>query len=599
MKLLRLKLNSDFRSLAAGFEVNFLREWDHDRCFEFHPYCLAGRNGSGKSNVLEALAAIFYHIECIYLGYRPDGFASENEDNLEAPGFNTKVSEPDAFELEYIFPDDTLKELEPWPKSDTRPVAHIRITKVAGERPRFECLNRAEYEDTKQTELSSRAAIQAYLPKYILGYSSGHNEILSLPFFKMRFIHFDEYQDKLIKRVDYPNRPEGRMIYLDDQFSQVILLCHFLFPSEAITRVFKDKIDLEGFRCFRLIIRRFHRVQLEQEASSSSSSSSSQDSEPEETVELTKNLTDIINKLIQCSTTHYEDRTPYAGDEDNAHDLYLDFWIDDEGETRRAFHTHFADSAGGSEELNKAASAINLFHALQTLLTLNYYKVDLTTKSELYESASLYVNETIPTPASHERIARFKDSRIIKPGVDDRIYLKNLSDGEHQLLHTIGLCLLFRHTSSLFLLDEPETHLNPDWRASYISTLRAALEADESTSKVMREVLLTSHSPFIISDCHKENVLVFTKDTMTQKVTCDRPQFQTFGASATLITNEIFDRPETIGDFANDELKRLESLAGQVDQNPLQIARQLDRALGDSIEKTLAINRILGGSKES
>lgn len=30
MKLLRLKLNSDFRSLAAGFEVHFLREWDRD-----------------------------------------------------------------------------------------------------------------------------------------------------------------------------------------------------------------------------------------------------------------------------------------------------------------------------------------------------------------------------------------------------------------------------------------------------------------------------------------------------------------------------------------------------------------------------------------
>ena len=77
MKLLRLKLNDDFRSLAAGFEVDFLREWDRDRFDEFHPYCFAGRNGSGKSNVLEALAAIFYHIECIYLNYRPEGFECE------------------------------------------------------------------------------------------------------------------------------------------------------------------------------------------------------------------------------------------------------------------------------------------------------------------------------------------------------------------------------------------------------------------------------------------------------------------------------------------------------------------------------------------
>src|SRR5690606_10641300 len=124
---------------------------------------------------------------------------------------------------------------------------------------------------------------------------------------------------------------------------------------------------------------------------------------------------------------------------------------------------------------------------------------------------------------SHERIARFKDSRLIKSGVAEKVYLKNLSDGEHQLLHTIGLCLLFRHEPALFLLDEPETHLNPDWRASYISTLRDALEADESSQRVMREVLLTSHSPFIISDCQQENVLIFKKEK--GQVTCRRPDF--------------------------------------------------------------------------
>jgi restriction system-associated AAA family ATPase len=592
MKLLRLKLNTPFRSLAAGFEIHFLREWDYDRCFEFHPYCLAGLNGSGKSNVLEALAAIFYHIECIYLDYRPDGFATEDEENLDAPGFNAKRSYPDAFELEYLFPIPQLMPIAEKPRFGSHRVAHIEIKKAAGDRPSIHWVNRSDFELDAKSNLT-RDEVKLLLPRYVLGYASGHNETLSLPFFKMRFIHFDEYRDKLLKKVDYPNRPEGRLIYLDDQFSQVILLCHFLFPSEAVAQVFREKVQLEGFRCFRIIIRRYSKVELED--ASILDPPSAPESKPKQSVELTSNLAGIIDKLTKCSTAQYEDYSPYAAE--NAYDLYLDYWLNDA--TREAFRYHFRDEKGGTEEKMKADSALNLFHALQTLLTLNCYRVEAQTKRELYGSLSLYLNETVPTPASHERIARFKDSRLIKKGISEEIYLKNLSDGEHQLLHTIGLCLLFRHEPVLFLLDEPETHLNPDWRASYISTLRAALEADEATKNVMREVLLTSHSPFIISDCHKENVLVFTKDPMTQKVTCDRPQFQTFGASATLITNEIFDRPETIGDFANDELKRLESLVGQVDQNPLQIARQLDRALGDSIEKTLAINRILGGSKES
>ena len=226
--------------------------------------------------------------------------------------------------------------------------------------------------------------------------------------------------------------------------------------------------------------------------------------------------------------------------------LYLDFWVNDA--TKRAFQVHFGESSGESEEANKAKSALNLFQAFQMLLTLNHYSVEEETKAELYQSGSLYVNETISTPASHNRIARFKEGEMIKTGVSEPLYVKALSDGEHQFLHTIGLCLLYRHESALFLLDEPETHLNPDWRASYISTLRAALEADVATKNVMREVLLTSHSPFILSDCQKENVFVFTKDPETQEVTCDQPDFETFGASANALTIKIFGQTETIGD---------------------------------------------------
>src|SRR6187399_1887338 len=98
MKLLRLKLQVDFRSLAAGFEVKFLDDWnwdrsfkskeeyrDYERCFDFHPYCFAGRNGSGKSNVLEAIAAIFYHVELQSLGFIPKIFGIDPEESEKTP----------------------------------------------------------------------------------------------------------------------------------------------------------------------------------------------------------------------------------------------------------------------------------------------------------------------------------------------------------------------------------------------------------------------------------------------------------------------------------------------------------------------------------
>lgn len=598
MKLLRLKLNVPFRSLAAGFEVHFLREWDYGACFEFHPYCLAGRNGSGKSNVLEALAAIFYHIECIYLDYRPDGFEFDAETNPK--GFRAENATPDAFELEFLIPNDRIVPREPWPKQDDWPVFHIRVVKEEGRRPLIHLLNKLSSGEVTETELT-RAEVKAYLPTYILGYSSGHNEILSLPFFKMRFIHFDEYRDHLTKEVPYDGKPEGRMIYLDEQFSQAILLCHFLFPNEAILRVFDEKIGLKGIQRFRIIIRRHHRLPIADERLKSMSPEELKD-KSKTTVELTSKLSGpyddkttlqlgLIDKLLKCSTAHYEDYSAYPDNE--ACDLYLDYWVNEA--TKQAFQFHFSERVEGSEELSKAKSALTLFQGLQTLLMLNHYKVDDETKAELYQSGSLYVNETISTPASHERIMRFKEGSLIKESLPETIFVKALSDGEHQLAHTIGLCLLFRHEPALFLLDEPETHLNPDWRASYVSTLRAALEADAATKNVMREVLLTSHSPFIISDCQKENVLVFEKNEDGQ-VQWHNPDFNTFGASANAITIKIFSRKETIGDYA---LSKLEALKQRLESgDPPDGLIEASQELGDSVEKVLFINQALN-KKES
>ncbi|ADB19085.1 ABC transporter [Pirellula staleyi DSM 6068] len=582
MKLIRLKLDVPFRSLPAGFEIDFLRDWDFDRCFEFHPYCFAGRNGSGKSNVLEALVAIFYHIECIHLEYRPEGFEYDKETNPDA--FRAESCTPDAFELEYFIPISFLSQIAPNSQGNERP-CRIRIVKKANTKPEVLWLNEKEFKNDDYKSLV-RNEVKSVLPRFILGYSSGRNEILSLPFFKMRFIHFDEYRAKVVMD-DHYSRPEGRMVYLDEQFSQAILICHFLFPSAPVIRVFEEKVGLRGIQRFRIIIRRHHRYPLIEEYLKTHSETQEEPSAGQ-SVELTSKLSALIDKLTQCSTAYFEDYSSYEDGE--GYDLYLDYWVNDA--TKRAFQVHFGEASGESPEVDKAKSALNLFQSFQILLTLNNYLVAEETKDELYQSSSLYVNETISTPASHERITRFKEGELIKDGVTGPLYIKSLSDGEHQFLHTIGLCLLYRHESALFLLDEPETHLNPDWRASYISTLRAALEADAATKNVMREVLLTSHSPFIISDCRKENVLVFATNPETQAVTWQRPDFETFGASANAITMKVFGQIETIGDYAMSTLNALRKRLEE-GEDPDVLIKEAGKELGDSVEKVLFVNQAI------
>ena len=485
MKLLRLKIGEPFRCLQAGFEIHFLRDWDKENADEFAPYVLAGPNGSGKSNVLEVLAAIFYQLECQYLTYLPGALIplDENGDSAILPNLrkSADLRHPNAFELEYLIPvPDRLQE------DDQEPVAHIKITKTPNSSARMFWLN---HPDHGEQEPLSRVDAWELLPEFVLGYSSGENEILSLPFFKMRFIQFDEYLDSLKKDVSYAGKPESRQTFLDSAFNQAILLCNLLFEEEDTLQPFKEEVGIEGLGQFRIILKKSIEI-----------SSAQADDFPEGFflvdedangaktfhLQILKRFEPIIDRLQRCATCHYFD--------EESDTLYLDYLVTEE--SREAFKNNFA-------------SAMDLFQYLQILLTLNLYSVSESLKKDLYLSESLYVNETVPTLPSDQRIMRFKDLVLKKNGVSDTLYAKSLSDGEHQFLHSLGLCLLYKDTNSLFLLDEPETHFNPDWRAKFISRLRECFK--HADPKAQREILITTHTPFLISDSTPEKVLVFDK----------------------------------------------------------------------------------------
>lgn len=573
MKLLRLKLNSQFRSLNTGFEVHFLRDFELDKVWDFAPYCLVGRNGSGKSNILEALAAIFYHIECIYLDYKPSEFDGEGDTTrIHTGGFFPEKSYPDAFELEYMYyVGGSFSRKDFSPEFDTGYDAHILIEKKEGRSPVIKWLNRGEIEKGKSEELS-RVEVKLFLPEYIIGYSSGENEILSLPFFKMRFIQYDEYLDRLKRDLDY-SKPESRLVYLDDYFNQAILLSLYLLNDEEdrandFLRPFRDEIGLENLNQFRIVIRKHHLEPIDDELLQSLNEEDSKD--PEKTNrELTSKINQSIEKLKQCCTSFYYDDS-FEGKQE----LFLDFFV--EKEVKKAFRLVFGD-------------ALELFRTFQVLLNLNLYQVKPSLKHKIYRSTNIYLNkDVIPVPYDEDRIIRFKDVAFRKKGLNEPLFTKSLSDGEYQFLHSIGLCLLFRDTNSLFLLDEPETHLNPDWRAKYISTLRNCLNQKNTKKDNRRDILITSHSPFIISDSHKEKVLFFEKGQLGPS----RPDINTFGASVNLITIELFKRVDTIGDLASEKVlefeKRIES-----DENLEQLKDEIFESLGDSIERTILINQLV------
>nr|MBF0223516.1 restriction system-associated AAA family ATPase [Desulfobulbaceae bacterium] len=553
MKLLRLKITDPkgFRSLQTGFEYYFRTQWVLHTEQGFSPFVCAGPNGSGKSNLLEVIGAIFFHLDCKSLDYRPELFEYDPE---KVPGgFREEKGIPDSFELEYL-----SRTFSGFDHEGELHQPHVRIVKESGRGPQFFVLNSKGIE--AKTPLG-RLLIKAVLPDFVVAYSSGENEILSLPFFKMRFIHFDEYLDSVRNETPYAGQPEGRLVFLDQDLNQAILLSNFILGEASHLQSYKDAMGLEGVTYFRIILRDILYP------SGQGVSSDNSDQWP-----ILGNARGIQEKLRQCATAHFYD------DVTDTH--YMDYWLDDA--CQEAFALHFG-------------KPLDLFRAFQLLLTLNLYSVSNQNKLEMYQSESLYVNETIPTLPSDQRVMRFKDVVLKKTGVDATVYSKALSDGENQFLHTLGLCTLYRDSNVLFLLDEPDTHFNPDWRSKFISRLKECFP--ETSKKGGHEMLITTHTPFLISDSRPEKVLVFNKDKETGVVSISKPDYNTLGASINKITMNTFGKRETIGGHAQLILEGFRERLKNEKEDKEQLIEEINQQLGDSVEKMLLIKTILDSMK--
>ena len=162
------------------------------------------------------------------------------------------------------------------------------------------------------------------------------------------------------------------------------------------------------------------------------------------------------------------------------------------------------------------------------------------------------------------------------------VSIDDLSDGEAQLLHTIGAVRLFGDTESLFIFDEPESHLNPSWRTRYHLDFKQA-----SPDLVTSQALISSHSPFLISSLHREAVYHFEKIDGQSIMTS--PSSETFGASFEVLIKKFFGLRSAISQTAVDEIRR------HLDNNDMDTAHKrqwIEEQLGESMERAYLLKRL-------
>src|SRR5258708_2891276 len=93
-----------------------------------------------------------------------------------------------------------------------------------------------------------------------------------------------------------------------------------------------------------------------------------------------------------------------------------------------------------------------------------------------------------------------------------RVNFTLLSEGELQMLTVLGLMRITSADHCLFLLDEPDTHLNPVWKLRYFDDIENVLSADrDALLQGESQILLTTHDPMMVSSLRREQVHILRR----------------------------------------------------------------------------------------
>lgn len=220
MRLLSLEIGQPYKSLES-FKYKFREDASGGVGVDgIDPLCFVGLNGSGKSNIIEALSEIFCLLDLVCLDYK------------ETPKW--ALQSPFTFKLVY-----SLKVNKKEHK--------VSVEAVKGKSPYLVV-------DDAEKLISLPDEMAEWLPNRVLGYSSGHNETISFPYLRNQGFYADEITKSAFDTDGQLLVPHTKTLLMDYESNVLILLANILFLSPAKRKVFQEYLRIKDVSSFRLIV---------------------------------------------------------------------------------------------------------------------------------------------------------------------------------------------------------------------------------------------------------------------------------------------------------------------------------------------------------
>jgi ABC-type transport system involved in cytochrome c biogenesis ATPase subunit len=168
---------------------------------------------------------------------------------------------------------------------------------------------------------------------------------------------------------------------------------------------------------------------------------------------------------------------------------------------------------------------------------------------------------------------------------DGTVTFQELSEGEQQLLTVLGLLRFTAEDESLFLLDEPDTHLNPKWSIDYLAFLKEFI-GNSVEEQETSQVIMTTHNPLAIAELSREQVQILQASDAggKRRIAAVFPETDPRGMGyASIVTRKMFgitsslDRPTQLDLEKQRLLSTREQLSTEKQGELDEINKRLDR----------------------
>lgn len=497
MKVDKLHIRSRFKNLE-----NVFVDFDEKHLMTV----IVGLNGSGKSNVLEALVAIFRNLD---LG--------------EAPPFSYILvyrlgqQDSDLWQEITIDADPTRGTLA---KQYEVRVCDLNVPQSVNLLREKPVGKRVPFSKVKR----DREGNASYLPKYVFAYYSGPSDRLEDYFQK----HRTNFYRKLLKdEVDLKGdiRP---LFYAKPYHSQFVLLAFFLSKQDSQEKAFlREHLGIEGLDSIHFVMRRAGWTRQKNYK------------------ELFWGAYGVVRRFLDTLYPHV--LAPVKIERDEGVNLT------GKGSKNEFFHL-FLPNVDSLRAFAQDLDPDELFKMLESTLL-----------SEIISEVSI---------------------RVKVVSGDNPLTFRELSEGEQQLLTVLGLLKFTGGMDSLFLLDEPDTHLNPSWAVKYLKFLRDFVPNNHETS----HLLMVTHHPLAIAELEKQQVQVMWRDADHQ-VHAKEPDESPRGMGINLILrSDMFGLKTTLDDDTNQKLITRNSLAAKETLSKEAIVREEGKPPETEVEYLKRLN---------